>query len=86
MRAVWMKSQHIVSKTVNVLGTYEITLASYIHSCSFVCYIIKKVLLLNVSFYLLGNFKDCSYTDYFPYICFGLRWSLLFLISKLDYF
>lgn len=68
-----MKSQHIVSKTVNILGTYEITLASYIHSCSFVFYIIKKVLFVNVSFYLLGNFKDCSYTDLFSLHLFWVK-------------
>lgn len=86
MIAAWMKSPHIINKTVNVLSTCEITLASYIHLCCFVYYhIIKKVVFVKVSFYLLGNFKDFSFTVYFPYICFGLRWSLLFWIIRLDY-
>ena len=55
MSAVWMKSQHIVSKTVNVLGMCDIALASYLCSCCFVyCHMIKKVRFVKVSFYLLG--------------------------------
>lgn len=84
MRAAWVKSQHIVSKTVNVLGKYEMSLASYICLCLFV-YIEKKLLFVKVNNCLLENFEDCICVDYFPCTCFGLGWPLLFWIAGLDY-